>query len=87
MSYTGASGARAKSFTSPMSTKIIINVQLNMGLSIIGMKKFVKIANQTSNAKLVQPNFHISFQMAGRQLSDFFNYSEMKSPSGNGDTA
>ena len=65
MNYTGPSGAKANLITPPLSTKDLINVQINMRLSNMGMKKLVRTENESSSPKLVPPDLHASFQMVG----------------------
>ena len=64
----------------------MVNVQLNTGLSNLGMRKLVRAVNQASDSKLVEPNFDKKFQAAGRQLKDFFTNSRIKVTNSKGET-
>ena len=54
---SGPSGAKPTLSTPMLTTQALVNVQLNTGLSNNGLKKLVRTVNQTSDAKMVEPNF------------------------------
>ena len=64
----------------------MINVQLNTGLSNVGMMKLPRVVNQTSGTKLVDPTFNKHFLAAGQKLSDFFTHSNIKASDAKGET-
>ena len=76
---TGPSGAITKTISPALKTQDMGNVQLNTGLSNVGMMKLARVVNQTSGKKLVEPNFNKHFLASGQKLSHFFTHSNKKS--------
>ena len=83
---SGPSGAKPTLSTPMLTTQALVNVQLNTGLSNNGLKKLVRTVNQTSDAKMVEPNFYMNFQKAGRELQDFFTCTALKIQDGKADS-
>ena len=83
---TGPSGAIPKTISPALKTQDMVNVQLNTGLSNVGMMKLARVVNQTSGTKLVEPNFNKHFLAAGRKLSDFFTHLNIKASDAKGET-
>ena len=83
---TGPSGAIPKTISPALKTQDMVTVQLNTGLSNVGMMKFARVVNQTSGIKLAEPNFNKHFLAAGQKLSHFFTHSNIKASDAKGET-
>ena len=83
---TGPSETIPKTISPALKTQDMVNVQLNTGLSNVGMMKLARVVNQTSGTKLVKPNFNKHFLAAGQKLSDFFAHSNIKASDAKGET-
>ena len=83
---TGPSGPIPKTISPALKTQDMVTVQLNTGLSNVGMMKLARVVNQTSGAKLVEPNFNKHFLAVGQKLSDFFTHSNIKASDAKGET-
>ena len=83
---TGPSGTIPKTISPALKTQDMVNVQLNTGLSNVGMMKLARVVNQTSGTNLVESNFNKQFLAAGRKLSDFFTHPNIKVSDAKGET-
>ena len=61
-----------------MTTANLVQVQLNTGLSSIGMQNLASTINQVAQSKIIEPTFRFKFQSIGQQLSEFFTHSTFK---------
>ena len=72
------SGAKLNTNIPLLTTNDLVSVQLNNGLSNLGMEKLVSDVNQTPVGKLLGPNFNSNFKAAGEQLKHFFTHTLIK---------
>ena len=63
--------------TTLITTKDLVHVQLNIGLSNTRMRKLFSTLNVTSSLKIVEPHFQKKFSEAGKDLSDYFSVSKI----------
>ena len=63
--------------TALITTKDLVQVQLNTGLSNTGMRKLVSTLNVASSSKIVEPHFQKKFSEAGKALLDYFSVSKI----------
>ena len=63
--------------TGLITTKDLVQVQLNTGLSNTGMRKLVSTLNVASSSKIVEPHFQKKFSEAGKALLDYFSVSKI----------
>ena len=62
-----------------MTTEDLVQVQLNTGLSNIGMEKLASTINQVAKSRIVEPNFRAKLQPKSKLLSDFFTQTTISS--------
>ena len=84
---SGQSSTQPSLSAPKLTTLALVNVQLTTGLSNNGLKKLVRIVNQISSSKMVEPNCYMNFLRAGQHLSDFFTCSDLKITDGIEDSA
>ena len=78
ISFLGSSSARALFPEPSIKTEDLVQVQLNTGLSNLGMKKLASTINRVSDTKIVETSFLAKFEAIGKQLSEFFTQTSIQ---------